>query len=350
MSYTIWAIPEDSFEISGNLVLSGFSQGDGSHLVGATITWKGGGWEQIFVTDDDENFDDNDRSQLVTGNVLGVNLLNGNWVIEAEYTIVLQGPDGTLYTAIGVNVNEPGGSPAFGTVEGLAFIGDRVPPPGVALTVVSAGEGPGSFGVLPLNNEEYYAPPCFTQGVLIRTPQGDRRPVESLRPGISSGRRMADRSRSDGFSQRGCGAAEIAADRSLRPILLRAHALGEGRPERDLRVSPQHRILISGWRASLNWGAEELLVPARALVDGVDVVVDDEATDVTYYHLVFERHEIVASEGLLSESYLPGELTLRGLSEEDRAAVAGVFSPARPGIGVREGTILAPARAESGSP
>lgn len=347
MSYTIWAIREDRFEISDGLGLSGFTQGDGSHLVGATITWAGGGWEEISVTDNDPNFDDNDSSQRVTGTIFGVEY--SDRIIEAEYTIVLRGPDGTLYTAIGVNVNEPGGSPAFGTVEGLAFIGEQAPPPGVPLTVVSAWEGPGSQGQPVVPAGAYYSPPCFTQGVLIRTPGGPKA-VETLRPGdlvwtADGGPKPLRRVLTRSF-----GAAELAADRSLRPILLRAHALGEGRPTRDLRVSPQHRVLISGWRASLNWGTDELLVPARALVDGVDVVVDDEATEVTYYHLVFDRHEIVASEGLLSESYLPGELTLRGLSADDRAAVAGVFRPARPGIGAREGAILAPSRAESGSP
>jgi hypothetical protein len=286
----------------------------------------------------------------VTGTVFGVEY--DNRIIEAEYTIVLRGPDGTLYTAIGVNVNEPDQSPAFGTVEGLAFIVrpplEQPPPPNVPLTVVSAREGPGSQGQPAVPAGDYYVP-CFTRGVLIRTPGGPKA-VETLRPGdlvwtADGGPKPLGRVLTRSF-----GGAELAADRSLRPILLRAHTLGEGRPARDLRVSPQHRVLISGWRASLNWGVEELLVPARALVDGVDVVVDDEASEVTYYHLVFDRHEIVASEGLLSESYLPGELTLRGLSEADRAAVAGVFSPARPGIGVREGAILAPARAEYGSP
>jgi hypothetical protein len=102
-------------------------------------------------------------------------------------------------------------------------------------------------------------------------------------------------------------------------------------------VSPQHRILVSGWQSALHWGADEVLVPARALVDGVRVAVDGAAAEVTYYHLVFDRHEIVESEGLLSESYLPGPLTLRGLSPDERAAVPGRLDAVRPGMRGKRG-------------
>ncbi|MBO6777755.1 MAG: Hint domain-containing protein, partial [Marinibacterium sp.] len=48
-----------------------------------------------------------------------------------------------------------------------------------------------------------------------------------------------------------------------RPVLLKANSLGPGRPRRDVLVSPQHRFLISGWRAQLYFGESELLAPAR---------------------------------------------------------------------------------------
>ena len=348
MAYTIWAIAESSLTItgtSGGNGLDGVTQGDGSHLVGATIVWSGGGWEPISVADNDSNFDDNDTSQRVSQTIFGVSY--NNRIIEAEYTIVLRDPDGNEYTAVGVNVNEPGQNPSYGTVEGLAFIGAR-PPAGVPLEVVEAREGPGSQGQPPEPAANYFAPPCFTAGAMIRTGDGAR-PVETLRPGdpvwtADGGIRPLRL-----LLSRAIDAAQLAADPSLLPILIRAGALGPGRPARDLRVSPQHRILVSDWRSVLHWGTDEVLVPARALVDGRRVEVDRSARDVVYYHLVFDRHEIVESEGLLSESYLPGAMTLGGLSFPERLAVAGVGLPARPGVGRTEGALLAPRGERTGA-
>jgi hypothetical protein len=242
---------------------------------------------------------------------------------------------------VGVNVNEAGSSPAFGTIEGLAFIG-QAPPRDVPLTVVSAREGPGSSGQPPTQAPVYFVPPCFTPGVPIRMAEGAPRPVETLRPGdlvwtLDGGARPLRR-----LLSRRIGASELAADPALRPVVIRAGALGPGRPVRDLAVSPQHRVLVTGWRSALIAGADEVLVPARALVDGRRIIVDGEAAEVTYHHLVFDDHEIVESEGMLSESYLPGPLTLAGLAPEERADMPAAFTAARPGARGPEAALLAP--------
>lgn len=348
MSYTIWAVAETALTItgtSGGNGLDGVTQGDGSHLVGATIVWSGGGWDEIAVTDNDPNFDDNDSSQRVTQTIFGVSYTNR--IIEAEYTIILRDPDGNQYTAVGVNVNEPGQTPAYGTVEGLAFFGPR-PPANVTLEVISAREGPGSLGQPSMPGGDFFVPPCFTAGALIRTAEGVQ-PVETLRPGDMVWTADAGPRPLRLLLSRALNAGQLGADPSLAPILIRAGALGPGRPARDLRVSPQHRILVSDWRSALHWGAEEVLVPARALVDGRLVEVDRSVREVVYYHLVFDRHEIVESDGLLSESYLPGAMTLYGLSVPERVAVAGVGAPARPGIRRTEAALLAPGRQGAGN-
>jgi hypothetical protein len=70
--------------------------------------------------------------------------------------------------------------------------------------------------------------------------------------------------------------------------------------------------------------------------------VDWEAEEVTYLHLVFDRHEIVESEGMLSESYLPGPLTRAGLAPEERDAIPATLTPARQGARGAEAALLAP--------
>lgn len=338
MAYSIWVVPEASFTIGGGESLDGVTQGDGTHLLGETITFDGGGWTEVFIADNDDDFDDNDGNQRLdfAQTIFGTSYAN-NTAVEAEYTLILT--DGTnTYTLIAFNVNEPGHTPAYGTIEGVAFVGDP-PPIGVPLTVVDTAEGPGGTGEPPVPNPDIYVPPCFTPGTLIRTACGPR-PVEDLRPGDLVWTADAGLHPLRHLLSRTIPPSALAADPALRPVLIRADAFGPGRPARDLRVSPQHRILIADWRAPLHWGAEEVLVPARALVDGARVRIDDVASSVIYLHLVFDRHEIVESEGLLSESYLPGPLTMRGLFADERAAVGRTLPAVRPGVRGTEAGVL----------
>src|SRR6202044_545640 len=77
------------------------------------------------------------------------------------------------------------------------------------------------------------------------------------------------------------------------PIVIRADAIADGMPRRDLRVSPDHALLVDG-----------ALVLARLLVNGASIKRDDRYGDVTYYHIELETHDILLAEGLPAESYL----------------------------------------------
>jgi len=59
----------------------------------------------------------------------------------------------------------------------------------------------------------------------------------------------------------------------LAPVRLRPGVLTG--LERDLVVSPQHRVMFNGYRAELLFGEREVLVPARHLVDGVAARVEE---------------------------------------------------------------------------
>ena len=130
--------------------------------------------------------------------------------------------------------------------------------------------------------------PCFAAGTRIATPAGEV-PVERLRVGdmvlTASGpcrlrwaaRRLCD--------------ATIAPE--LRAVRVRAGALGDGLPRRDLLLSPQHALYLRG-----------VLVPAVALVNGRGIR-RDPATVIQYHHIGFDRHTTVFAEGASTESYLP---------------------------------------------
>ncbi len=185
-----------------------------------------------------------------------------------------------------------------------------------------------------------FGPPCFTPGTLIDTPDGPR-PVEVLREGdlVLTRDHGAQRVLWVG-SKTVCGRGKFA------PVVFAPNTIGN--PER-LRVSPQHRMLIEGWRAELLYGEMEVLVPARALVNG-DSIRQVPVERVTYIHLLFEQHEIVIAGGVASESYFIGHLATAAedTTREEILALFPQLEPlveteetVRPVLRVAEGAALA---------
>lgn len=172
---------------------------------------------------------------------------------------------------------------------------------------------------------------CVLRGTLIATSDGDRR-VEELRPGdlilLHDGRTEPV----SWIGSRVLSAEELSADPDLRPILIRANALGPERPQRDLRVSPQHRVLVEGAGPALLFGEDAVLAPAKALVDGKAVMVDTRAEDVEYFHIMFARHEVMVTEGLPSESFYPGDYSLGALGEAARQELLTLFPELSTGV------------------
>ncbi|MFT8245386.1 Hint domain-containing protein [Roseomonas sp. BN140053] len=79
----------------------------------------------------------------------------------------------------------------------------------------------------------------------------------------------------------------------VAPVRIRAGALGENVPSRDLVVSPDHCMWL-----------KDSLVPARLLVNGTTVIREAGYAHVTYWHVELEHHDLLVAEGALSESYL----------------------------------------------
>ncbi len=192
--------------------------------------------------------------------------------------------------------------------------------------------------------------PCFTRETLIKTRCGERRAAD-----LHAGDMVL--TRDNGFQplrwvgMRHVSGAELGRQPGLRPVLIRAGSLGLNQPERDLLVSPQHRMLVAGPRTELWFGEEEVLVAAINLtcLDGVEQIA---APDVTYVHFMFDNHEIVCGDGAWSESYQPGDMTLSTMDAEQRAEIFTLFPElkagasektypaARPTIRAREARVL----------
>lgn len=170
--------------------------------------------------------------------------------------------------------------------------------------------------------------PCFVAGTRIATPDGDRR-VETLAAGD---RVTTHRGGTAPVTWVGRVRVFLPANGGAsrpRPVRINAHAFGEGQPRHDLAVSPQHRVLVGGPALELLVGTPEALVAARHLIDGRRVVWDAGATSATCVHVMCDRHVVLMSEGLPTESFHPGDVTLAGLAAETRAELLALFPQLR---------------------
>nr|WP_273542513.1 Hint domain-containing protein [Szabonella alba] len=176
---------------------------------------------------------------------------------------------------------------------------------GPEVTVTLAGSG--------VTDTEQTGAICFVRGTMIET---DRSPV------VIEELMRADRVETldDGYQtirwigSRRILSEELAENPGLRPIRIRTGALGRGVPEADLRVSPQHRILVSSRIAERMFKCREILAPARQLLQINGIEVDEAADFVEYFHFLFDRHQIVFAEGKPMESLFTGIEALNAVS------------------------------------
>ncbi len=169
--------------------------------------------------------------------------------------------------------------------------------------------------------------PCFTEHSMITTRRG-LVPAGQLRIGDMVQTRDEGMQPIRWVGRREMTGAQLAQNPKLNPVLIRAGALGHGLPERDLLVSPQHRMLVGSAKVQLWFAEDEVLVAARHLtcLDGVEQIAPDS---VTYVHFMFDSHQVVMGEGTWSESFQPGDHVLRGMDDAQRNELAEIFPELR---------------------
>ena len=166
--------------------------------------------------------------------------------------------------------------------------------------------------------------PCFVSGTMIKTPSGEV-PVESLEPGDLV------MTHDDGAQPlRWIGQRTVTAKDSFAPVKIKAGTFGA---HRDLLVSPQHRVLIRDSLAELLFGEAEVLISAKDLVNDNSVRIQ-EGGDVTYVHLLFDRHQVIFSEGLTTESFLPGPQTSHAFEQDVIDEICAIFPEIDPDTGL----------------
>ncbi len=252
---------------------------------------------------DIEDRDDDDRIGPATGPLGARDQINGEPVLNVFLgdTVTVEYPDGTQQTITGVTFYLGGDGPFFSPIDGTVLRD--------AVFVRSTFVLDPSDVSIPL-----LFPPCFVAGTPVLTPVGEV-PVEALAPGdrvmtLDRGpRRLV-----------WVGRRTVGGRGRFAPVRFAPGAIGN---PVALDVSPQHRMLVRGWRAELLFGETEVLVAAAHLVDG-DRIARAPRDHVTYVHLLFDRHEIVLAAGVPSESFNPGATILRA-DRAIRQELAGLF-------------------------
>ena len=165
---------------------------------------------------------------------------------------------------------------------------------------------------------------CFTKGVFIETFSGPRA-IEDIEVGdliVTQGQGLQP---VRWIGSRKLGKTTLSRNPRMVPIRITQGALGNGFPKRDLVVSRQHRMTVSSRIVGRMFGVPEVLVPAIKLTEIPGVFVDETIEDVEYFHLMFDRHEIIFAEGAPTESLFTGPEALKSVSEEARREILTIF-------------------------
>ncbi len=189
---------------------------------------------------------------------------------------------------------------------------------------------------------------CFTRGTDIMTPSGPR-PIEELCIGDLVN------TRDNGPKKiKWIAAAKVAKEYrrgndNLEPIKIGKGALSPGVPSKDLKVSPQHRILLSGAMCELLFAESQILVSAKSLLNNTTIrSCGEDFKDLEYWHMMFDDHEIVFANGCPSESFYFGNFAESTLNDDQIAELLTLFPKlndarptlAHPQINKREAAVL----------
>lgn len=335
---TIWFYPNSTFSYVDPDLFNNINIAAGKE--GSTLTVGQTADPQSFLINDTDSQPHvlNDRPLLGAGSqnqrLVAATTINGTTYpagtsLGLGYAIEVHGSDGSSNTLGALVIN--------GNVVG--FVATNVPTQtqpleaGVTYTV-SSGPGTTSNANILYTNMAY----CFARGTLIRTPRGDVA-VEDLTPGDL----LCTHDHGDQpirwIGTRKLGPDELAANEKLRPIRIDEGALGPGTPAKDLVVSPQHRVLVSSGIAQRMFGTNQVLVAATQLrsVKGINIAAD--LTEVEYFHLLCDQHEVVEANGALTEKLFLGAEALKAIGPAARDEIFALFPEIEAG-----GSELSPVR------
>ncbi|MGR3679314.1 MAG: Hint domain-containing protein [Paracoccaceae bacterium] len=156
---------------------------------------------------------------------------------------------------------------------------------------------------------------CFASNTRIQTEVGNV-PIQNIELG------MRVWTKGNGLQEvMWIGSTTVSGFGLYAPIRICKNALGNSRA---LRVSPQHKMLIRGWRSELLFRCEEVLVSAKDLING-QTIFRESTNKIEYWHLMFTQHEIIFAEGCPAESFFLTAESCRAQGTDAQAELARLF-------------------------
>lgn len=137
-----------------------------------------------------------------------------------------------------------------------------------------------------------FAVACYCRATLILTDNGEV-PVENLKIGDFLMTMSGQLRPIKWIGRRSYGGRFLVGQNHILPICIKAGALDENTPKRDLWISPQHAMYLGG-----------ILIEASNLVNGVSVVQAERVDKVEYFHVELDSHDVIIAEGAYSESFV----------------------------------------------
>jgi hypothetical protein len=193
----------------------------------------------------------------------------------------------------------------------LVVFAEGLPPPGLELWVLRCPSP------VPSRKAEPVATASFLAATAIATPDGPR-PAESLLAGDLVLTADDGPQRLTHVTRQFLSGAELFLWPGLRPVRVCAGALGAGMPRSDLRLAPDHRVVVSGPAVSMLFGEAEVLVRIGDLVDHRTIRPDHGLRQAEYIHLGLHRHQVLVAEGTGCESLQPDPDAAADTSPLDR--------------------------------
>ncbi|MDS9470182.1 Hint domain-containing protein [Paracoccus sp. MBLB3053] len=296
-NFTLW-------EVSHVTAGDAFAEGNEANTAmgGVELTLNpGANPTTVSVVDDDTEFADGDSTQRLDGSQMinGTDYDDGTR-IEPNYSYVIM-PEGSSDPADAVTIYAVR-MDAGGSIVGFASSSELDP----NTTYVFTGE---YSEVVDVSYDDLFV--CFTGGTTLNTNRGAL-PIFMLKPGdliqtVDNGYQPIV----------WIGQSIVTVSEKNAPVVFERGVLGN---TKRLAVSPQHRMLVHSDRGG------EVLVAAKALL-GLPGVSSLPGRTAHYFHILFERHEIVFAHDVPSESFNPGAQGWQMLGRRNQRSLSKYVTP-----------------------